>query len=105
MKVTPFEKYSILELERSSKLHSLITFLEKSESLCPHIIIDIMNFSIDDNKIINKLRPFHINWEKRNKSFILVSLIEKELLQDLISLSSREEAVDFFHMEELTRTI
>ena len=105
MKITYLDNCSILELEESSKLGSLTAFLEKNKSICPHVIIDIMNFSADNSKIIKTLLPFRLNWEKRNKSFILVSLIEKESLKDLVSLSSRAEAVDFFHMEELTRTI
>ena len=105
MKLYHFENYSILELEKTSQLGELKAFLLKHNNTCPHIIIDIINFNIDDNETVKTLLPFYLNWEKRNKSFILVSLIEKDLLQDLISLSSREEAVDFFHMEELTRTI
>ena len=105
MKVNQFENYSILELERSSKLDTLVDFLLKHESSCPHIIIDIINFNTDDHEIVSKLLPFHLNWEKRNKSFILVSLIARDSLKNLVSLSSREEAVDFFHMEELARTI
>tara|TARA_B100000427_G_C15339173_1_gene520344 strand:+ start:331 stop:648 length:318 start_codon:yes stop_codon:yes gene_type:complete len=105
MKVNHFENYSILVLERSSKLSELIAFLLKNKTDCPHVIIDIINFNIDDKEIVKTLFPFHLNWEKRNKSFILVSLIERDLLKELISLSSQEEAVDFFHMEELTRTI
>ena len=105
MKVAHFTNYSILELEKTSQLDELKAFLLKHNNTCPHIIIDIINFNIDDDKIVKTLLPFHLNWEKRNKSFILVSLIEKDLLKNLVSLSSREEAVDFFYMEELTRSI
>ena len=105
MKLYHFENYSILELEKTSQLGELKAFLLKHNNTCPHIIIDIINFNIDDNETVKTLLPFYLNWEKRNKSFILVSLIAKESLKDLVSLSSRAEAVDFFHMEELTRTI
>ena len=96
MNVTHFTNYFIIELEKNSQLDELKTFLLKHNNTCPHIIIDIINLSIDNDKIVKTLLPFHLNWEKRNKSFILVSLIEKDLLKNLISLSSREEAVDFF---------
>tara|TARA_B100000427_G_scaffold297261_1_gene277505 strand:+ start:984 stop:1301 length:318 start_codon:yes stop_codon:yes gene_type:complete len=105
MKVAHFENYSILELDKTSQLGELKSFLLKHNNTCPHIIIDIINFNIDNDETVKTLLPFYLNWEKRNKSFILVSLIEKDSLKNLVSLSSREEAVDFFHMEELTRTI
>jgi len=104
MKVAHFENYSILELEKTSQLGELKAFLLKHNNTCPHIIIDVINFNTDD-ETVKTLLPFYLNWEKRNKSFILVSRIEKESLKNLVSLSSREEAIDFFHMEELTRTI
>ena len=104
MKVAHFENYSILELEKTSQLCELKAFLLKHNNTCPHIIIDVINFNTDD-ETVKTLLPFYLNWEKRNKSFILVSRIEKESLKNLVSLSSREEAIDFFHMEELTRTI
>ena len=105
MQVIQCDNYVILELERSSKLDTLVDYLSRNESSYPHIIIDIINFNSDGHEIVSKLFPFHLNWEKRNKSFILVSLIARDLLKNLVSLNSREEAVDFFHMEELTRTI
>tara|TARA_B100000579_G_C22555888_1_gene722009 strand:- start:269 stop:586 length:318 start_codon:yes stop_codon:yes gene_type:complete len=105
MKIIHFPNYTILELERFSKSHTLIDFLSDNQDSCPHVIIDIMKSSLDNHTIVEKLLPFHLNWEKRNKSFILVSILGKESLKGLISLRSKEEAVDFFHMEELTRTI
>ena len=105
MKLIKRDNYFILDLEKSSGLNLLIEFLKQNNHICPNIIIDLMNCNMEASNIINTLFPFHLNWEKRNKSFILVSNMEKKIIKHMISLNSREEAIDFFHMEELTRNI
>ena len=65
----------------------------------------MLEYDFDDKRIVSNLLPFSLNWQKRNKSFILVSNIRKKLLKDIVSIKSLEEAIDFFHMEELTRNI
>lgn len=105
MKIISKANYFILELNRSSKLDELLDFLSQVSSNYPNVIIDFISSTIDNDIIVNKLFPFHLNWEKRNKSFILVSNIGKDSLKSMISLKTREEALDFFHMEELTRNI
>ena len=105
MKSIKCKNYLILELNESSNLELLLKFLSKNSKHCPNIIIDILNFKINEQQFIKAIFPFHLNWEKRNKSFILVSNIRKNILNGLISISSLEESIDFFHMEELTRNI
>ena len=105
MKLIKCDNYFILKLEKVTSLNLLIEFLKKNLQLCPNIIIDTMSFDFSEHDIANKLRAFHLNWEKRNKSFILVSNIDKKSLKNIISLNSLEEAIDFLHMEELTRSI
>ena len=105
MKSIKCKNYLILELNESSNLELLLKFLSKNSTHCPNIIIDILNFKINEQQFIKAIFPFHLNWEKRNKSFILVSNIGKGVLKSIISLKTIEEALDFFHMEELTRNI
>ena len=105
MKIIKCSNYFILELNKSSDLNMLMDFLNQNALSCPHVIINILNFSIEDKDFVKSIFPFHLNWEKRNKSFILVSNIGKDSLKSMISLKTREEALDFFHMEELTRNI
>ena len=105
MKLMKCKNYFILELNKSSKLDMLLTFLTNNSKHCPNVIIDILNFSVDKNKFIKSVFPFHLNWEKRNKSFILVSDIRENILKDMISINSLKESIDFLHMEELTRNI
>tara|TARA_Y100001968_G_C19057676_1_gene572241 strand:- start:324 stop:641 length:318 start_codon:yes stop_codon:yes gene_type:complete len=105
MKIIKCSNYFILELNKSSDLNMLMDFLNQNALSCPHVIINILNFSIEDKDFVKSIFPFHLNWEKRNKSFILVSNIRKNILSGMISINSLEESIDFFHMEELTRSI
>ena len=103
--VISYEKYSIINCNDLPNLNLLIDFLNRNILDCPHLIINFLKSNVDKNIIISSLVPFYLNWQKRNKSFILVSNIRKESLKDLVSIKSLEEAIDFFHMEELTRSI
>lgn len=104
MDIINHDKYLIIHcLKQDFSL--LINFLNTHNSDCPNIIINMLECDFDDNKIVSNLLPFYLNWQKRNKSFILVSNIRKKLLKDIVSIKSLEEAIDFFHMEELTRNI
>ena len=95
----------VLELNKFSKIEELISFFKIKSNQSKHVIINLLKSAIKQDILIFTLLPFYLNWQKRNKSFILVSNIRKELLNDMISITSLEEAFDFFHMEELTRSI
>ena len=105
MKLTTNNHYILIKIEKAKDLNSLIKFLNNAKSKNNNLIIDLLDCDIDDNKIVKYLLPFHFIWQKRNNSFILVSNIRKKLSNDLISISTLEEALDFFHMEQLTRNI
>ncbi len=105
MKLISNNHYTLIKLEKSKNLKSLIKFLNAPKSKNNNLIIDILDCDIDHNSIVQSLLPFHFIWQKRNNSFILVSNISKKNLNDLISISTLEEALDFFHMEQLTRNI
>ena len=104
MKVTKHHNYVLIKLEKNSKIEHLIDFLQRCGSN-HSLIIDVLNANISDNLIVSKLLPFHFIWQKTNNSFILVSHIRKKLLNDMVSITTLEEALDFFHMEQLTRNI
>ena len=105
MEICRYKKYLTINCKNLHNLSSLIDYLHNQTKTCPHIIINFLECDIDENIIISSLLPFYINWQKRNKSFILVSNIRKESLNDIVSIKSLDEAIDFFHMEELTRNI
>ncbi len=105
MKLTSESHYTLIKLEKSKDLKSLIKFLNNSKSKNINLIIDLLDCDINHNGIVESLLPFHFIWQKRNNSFILVSNIRKKILNNLISISTLEEALDFFHMEQLTRNI
>ena len=105
MKLISNNHYTLIKLEKSKNFKSLIKFLNTPKSKNNNLIIDLLDCDIDHNRIVQSLLPFHFIWQKRNNSFILVSNIRKKILNDLISTSTLEEALDFFHMEQLTRNI
>jgi len=105
MNIVKYDNCVVLELDESSQIDSLLNFLHSNSKTPKHLIINLLQSVIKNEMLITNLLPFYINWQKRNKSFILVSNIRRELLKDMISISSLEEAFDFFHMEELTRSI
>ena len=105
MDVVNYDKYSIITCLKSDSLTLLIEFLNTHTIDCPNVIINMLEYDSDEDKVASNLLPFSLNWQKRNKSFILVSNIRKKFLKDMISIKSLEEAIDFFHMEELTRNI
>ena len=99
------DKYSIITCDNLTSFNSLINFLHKNSLNYQHIIINCLNSNVKDSVIVKSLLPFYLSWEKRNKSFILVSNIRNKSLKGLISIKTLEEAIDFFYMEELTRSI
>jgi len=105
MNIDDKEKYIIINCDNLKDLNPLISYLTMNCEYCPHLIINLLKTNIDKDIIVSTLSPFYLNWQKRNKSFILVSNIRKELQNSLIVIASLEEAIDFFHMEELTRII
>ena len=68
------EDYTLVQVGKTSKLDRLIDFLNTSSSNPTHLIIDFSNTVITDNTIFNQLLPFHFNWAKNHKSFILISI-------------------------------
>ena len=104
MKVTEHHSYVLIKLEKKTKIEDLLDFLERCDRN-HSLIIDLLNANIPDNLIVSKLLPFHFIWQKTNNSFILVSNIRKKLLNDMVSIKTLEEALDFFHMEQLTRNL
>jgi len=105
MKIIKHDKCCVIVLDNSSKIDSLSSFLSQDESSPQHLIIDLLNTVIEHSIVIETLLPFFRNWQKWNKSFILVSDIKKESLRAMVSIASIEEAFDFFYMQELTRSI
>ena len=99
------KKYYFIRIIKKTDFLTLIDFLNSSESRNKNLIIDFLNCNIDPEMIVKKLHPFHFIWKKTNNSFILVSNIHKNLVEDLISIPTIEEALDFFHMEEMIRSI
>ena len=104
MEVTQHSNYVLIKLAKNTKIDTLIDFLETCDP-SNSLIIDFLNSNIADHLIVSKLLPFHFIWQKTNNSFILVSNIRKKLLNDMVSIKTLEEALDFFHMEQLTRNI
>ena len=105
MKILKYDNCVVLELDKSSRIDLLLSFLNSNSRKPKHIIINLLKSGIKHDMLVANLFPFYINWQKRNKSFILVSSIRRESLKDMVSINSLEEAFDFFHMEELTRNI
>jgi hypothetical protein len=105
MDLVHYENYSIINCNSLKSFHLLIGFLKGKQTDCPNIIINMLELDADENIVISTLLPFSLNWEKRNKSFILVSNFRKQSVSDIISIKTIEEAIDFFHMEDLTRNI
>ena len=105
MNIISFDNYTLIELNQQYSIDRIIDFLSQRSTEKKHIIInilDVINFDV----LVKTLLPFSLNWEKRNKSFILVSSnIKKEQEKGLVFIHTLEEALDFFHMEELTRNI
>ena len=105
MDLVHYEKYSIINCNSLKSFNLLIDFLKEKQTDCPNIIINMLELDTDENIVVSHLLPFYLNWEKRNKSFILVSNFRKQSVSDIISIKTVEEAIDFFHMEDLTRNI
>ena len=105
MDIKYFDKYSIINCNNLDSFNLLITFLKTQTTNYPNLIINMLNFQTDEGMVVSNLLPFYLNWEKRNKSFILVSNFRKTSTVDIISIQTLEEAIDFFHMEDLTRNI
>ena len=89
MELIKHNDYSLIKMNQFSKLTSLITLLHKSTLRPFNIIIDILDINVDDKSPVLKLFPFHLIWQKRNKSFILVSNIKKRI-------SKRDDIYQYF---------
>jgi len=105
MKIINQKNYSIIEIDHDSHLDQFLNSLNKSSIKEKNLIINVIKSNTSIDWLSEKLLPFHYIWQKRNKSFILVSSIKGELLRDMVVIASLEEAIDFFHMDYLTRNI
>ena len=105
MNIINSDNYTLIEFNIDDSSELITEFLKKESTQGLHIIInflDVINYDL----LVKKMLPFSLNWEKRNKSFILVSSnITKKDAKGLVVVKTLEEALDFFHMEELMRTI
>ena len=105
MDVVEHDRYIIINCVNSNSFDLLVTYLNQHILDCPNLIINMLELDMKEDVVIATLLPFCLNWQKRNKSFILVSNFRKESLKGVISIKSLEEAIDFFHMDDLTRNI
>ena len=105
MRIIDKKTYLIISCKNLKDLNHLIHFLHHDIDKQMNLIINLLQSNINETIIIDTLLPFSLNWEKQNKSFILVSNIRRESLRGMMSIKSLEEAIDFFHMEDLTRSI
>ena len=97
--------FKIISIESLEDFNLLIAFLHKNKDKPNDLIVDIKSqaWQIIDLK---KIHHYNIIWKKENKSFILVSSImkmKKKDAQEIVLIRSLEEAIDYFHMEELIR--
>ena len=105
MNIIKNDLYIILKLNNYSSWDTLHNYLTKSKNHTSNIIINLLSSDLDTDEVVLKLVPFSITWEKKNKSFILVSNIGRKISNNLILIKTLEEAIDFFHMDQLTRSI
>jgi|MDSW01.2.fsa_nt_gb hypothetical protein len=104
MKIINKTNYYLCELKKKKDFSKLIDFLNLSQANLS-VIINLLDWSYNPIDVYQSLLPFHFIWQKTNKSFILVSNMKTKDFQELIIINSLEEALDYFHMEELTRNI
>ena len=105
MNIIKNDLYIILKLNNYSSWDTLHNYLTKSKNHTSNIIINLLSSDLDTDEVVLKLAPFSITWGKKNKSFILVSNIGRKISDNLILIKTLEEAIDFFHMDQLTRSI
>ena len=104
MKISKKSNYYLCEVNNNNDFSDLIIFLKSLEGDLS-VIINLLGFNYNSLDVYKSLLPFHFIWQKTNKSFILVSNMKIKDFQELIIINSLEEALDYFHMEELTRNI
>ena len=104
MKIINKTNYYLCEVKKKKDFLKLIDFLNSSQANFS-IIINLLDWNSNAVDVCQSLLPFHFIWQKTNKSFILVSNMKTKDFQELIIINSLEEALDYFHMEELTRNI
>tara|TARA_B100001250_G_C19246425_1_gene548769 strand:- start:170 stop:487 length:318 start_codon:yes stop_codon:yes gene_type:complete len=105
VKIINYDSYILVNTDKNSSWELLLDFLNKNNGTTPNCIINILETNLDTDVIIRKLIPFYLNWEKQNKSFILVSHNGRNIAKDIVLIKTLEEAVDFFHMQQLIRNI
>ena len=99
------DDYIMIKCNNINAFNLLLSFLNENSFHFPNMIINMLDIDISEKMVVSNLLPFYLNWQKRNKSFILVSNFRKTSIVDIVSIQSLEEAIDFFHMEDLTRNI
>ena len=105
MNIIKNDLYTILKLNNYSSWDTLHKYLTKSKNHTSNIIINLLSSDLDTDEVVLSLVPFSVTWGKKNKSFILVSNIGGKISNNLILIKTLEEAIDFFHMDQLTRSI
>ena len=105
MNIIKNDLYIILKLNNYSSWDTLHNYLTKSKNHTSNIIINLLSSDLDTDEVVLKLASFSVTWGEKNKSFILVSNIGRKISNNLILIKTLEEAIDFFHMDQLTRSI
>ena len=105
MQLIKHKHYTLITIYNTNDFNKLINKLNNSVSQKTSVIINCLKCNIADDIIVDKLLPFHFIWQKTNNSFILVSNISRKINKEIISLPTLEEALDYFHMEQLTKNI
>ena len=97
--------YFLILIKEDGDLLDLISSLKTEKLKGNHLIIHLLHCNLSHSFMIDSLLPFHFIWQKTNNSFILVSNISKKITKEIVSIQTLEEALDFFHMEQLTKNI
>ena len=97
--------YLLIVIKNESDFSELVHYLNEKKSSGNNLIINLLDCTLSHDLVIKNLLPFHFNWQKTNNSFILVSNISKKITKEIVSIQTLEEALDYFHMEQLTKNI
>jgi len=105
VKLIKYKHHTLVTIYSVNDFNDLINQLNSGFLKNTSVIINFLQCNIVDDMIVDKLLPFHFIWQKRNNSFILVSNISRKINKEIVSLPTLEEALDYFHMEQLTKNI
>ena len=105
MELIKYDHYTLITVYNINDFNALMNELNNSDLQNNSVIINFLHCHMGHDIIVNQLLPYHFIWQKRNNSFILVSNISKKINKEIISMSTLEESLDYFHMEQLTKNI